>query len=92
MFLSAEVVGAYTDKDLLPRGWLGLGDRPNRRGRLQLTIELVILVVAVAVTQWATATVVVDEDQAAVVRVVALTALLTAAAWTVYAIRVLTRH
>lgn len=82
-------VGAHTDKDLLPRSWLGLGRRPNRRRKRWLIAELLLLVAVVAITQWAMLTVATDETQSTLIRVMAFAELFAAAVWTEYVIRVL---
>jgi hypothetical protein len=89
--LSAAIVGSHTDKDLLPRRWLGLKPRPNVSRRGRLIVEAVVLVAAVSVTQWAMATVVIDDTQAAYLRLLAAVELGVACAWTAYAIAVLLR-
>jgi hypothetical protein len=89
--LSAAIVGSHTDKDLLPRRWLGLKARPNASRRGWLIVETVVLVAATSVTQWAMATVVIDETQATYLRLLAAIELGVALAWTSYAIVVLTR-
>lgn len=91
ILLSAEIVGAHTDKDLLPRRWLGLEERPNRRRRGWLVFEVLILVAAVSLTQWATATLAFDETTPIYMRLLAGTEIVVASAWTVYAMAVLRR-
>lgn len=89
--LSADIVGAHTEKDLLPRRWLGLSERPYARRKGWLVIEVLVLVVVVSLTQWAMATVAADETKESYLRLMAGVELCVASAWTVYAIVAMAR-